>query len=141
MKKLPLIARLMLGLIFFVFGLNGFFHFIPMPETMPDNMKTFMSGLMATGYFLPLLSGTQAVCGALLLIGAFVPLALIVLAPVILNIFLVHVFIDNNGLILAIVIGLLEVYLAFFATPYSDIVKQIFRCPMKEACKKNRSQS
>lgn len=133
MKKQTLIARLLLGLIFFVFGLNGFFHFIPMPETMPDDMKTFMSGMLATHYFFPLLSGTQTICGALLLLGAFVPLALIVLAPVILNIILVHVFMDKSGLPIAILVGLLEFYLAFIAKPYSDIVKQIFRCPMKEA--------
>jgi len=139
MSKLPLIARILLGSVFFIFGLNGFFHFIPMPETMPERMMTFMNGMMATGYFFPLLSGTQVVCGALLLIGAFVPLALIILAPVILNIFLVHVFMAPDGLVLAIVIGLLEVYLAFFAKPYSDIVKQIFRCPMKEAIAKRHN--
>lgn len=85
--KGPLIARWILGLIFFVFGLNGFFNFIPMPETMPEKMATFMGGLMASQYFFPLLKGTEVVCGALLLIGAFVPLALIVLAPIIINIF------------------------------------------------------
>lgn len=133
MKKLPLIARLILGLIFFVFGLNGFFHFIPMPETMPENLTTFMTGMIASKYFFPLLAGTQTVCGLLLLIGAFVPLALVVLAPVVLNIILVHIFMDPSGLPIAIFVGILEAYLAFFAKPYSDIVKQIFRCPMKEA--------
>jgi len=128
-----MIVRIVLGLIFFVFGLNGFFHFIPMPESMPEKMVTFTTGLMVSGYFFPLLAGTQVVCGALLLIGAFVPLALIVLAPVILNIFLVHVFLEPKGLGMAIIIGLMEVYLAFFAKPYSEIVKQIFRCPMRES--------
>ncbi len=138
MKKLPLIARMLLGLIFFVFGLNGFLNFIPTPE-MPENMTTIMNGFMAMGYFFPLLKGTEVLCGLLLLIGAFVPLALIVLAPIILNIFLLHAFVAPDGLPIAIVIGLLEVYLAFFAKPYSDIVKQIFRCPMKEALMKKNS--
>ena len=136
MNKLPLIARLLLGAIFFIFGLNGFLNFIPMPESIPENMMTFMNGLMATGYFFPLLKGTEVICGALLLIGAFVPLALVVLAPIVLNIFLVHLFMAPDGLPMALVIGALEVYLAFFAKPYSDIVKQIFRCPMKEALSK-----
>jgi len=139
MSKLPLIARIILGLIFFVFGLNGFLNFIPMPQTMPENMMTFMSGLMATGYFFPLLKGTEVICGALLLMGAFVPLALVVLAPIILNIFLVHAFLAPDGLPMAILIGALEIYLAFFAKPYSDIVKQIFRCPMKECIQKKKS--
>lgn len=133
MNKLPMIARILLGLLFFVFGLNGFFNFIPTPtEGMPEKLVAFTNGLMASGYFFPLLKGTEVVCGALLLIGAFVPLSLIVLAPIILNIFLVHAFLEPKGLVMALVIGLLEVYLAFFAKPYSDIVKQIFRCPMRE---------
>lgn len=132
MNKLPLIARILLGLMFFVFGLNGFLHFIPMPATMPEKVTAFMNGLMASGYFFPLLKGTEVVCGLLLLVGAFVPLALIILAPIVLNIFLVHLLLDTSGLPVAIVIGLLEVYLAFFAKPYAPIVKQLFRCPMKE---------
>jgi putative oxidoreductase len=135
--KLPMIARVMLGLIFFVFGLNGFFNFIPMPTDIPENLMTFMGGLISSGYFFPLLKGTEVVCGALLLAGAFVPLALVVLAPIILNIFLTHAFLDPSAfaMTLSTVIGLLEIYLAFFAKPYSDIVKQIFRCPMNEAMK------
>lgn len=133
MNKLPMIARILLGLLFFVFGLNGFFNFIPTPtEGIPEKLMTFTNGLMATGYFFPLLKGTEVICGALLLIGAFVPLALVVLAPIILNIFLVHAFLEPKGLPIALVMGALEIYLAFFAKPYSDIVKQIFRCPMRE---------
>jgi uncharacterized membrane protein YphA (DoxX/SURF4 family) len=132
-NKLPLIARILLGLIFFVFGLTGLLNLMPPPANMPEKMMTFFNGIMATGYFFPLLKGTEVVCGALLLVGAFVPLALIVLAPIVLNIFLVHVFMSPEGLPMAIVIGMLETYLAFFASPYKEIVRQIFRCPMKEA--------
>jgi putative oxidoreductase len=135
MKKLPLIARILLGLIFFVFGIAGLFNLLPPPKDLPENMTTFMNGMMATGYFFPLLKGTEIICGAMLLIGAFVPLALIVLAPIVLNIILVHSFMAPEGLPMAILIGALEVYLAFFAKPYSEIVKQIFRCPMREAKK------
>lgn len=124
---LPLVARIILGLIFFVFGLNGFLNFIPVPEELPENMVTFMNGMMVTGYFLPLVKGTEVVCGLLLLTGVFVPLALVVLAPVILNIFLVHAFMAPDGLPMALVIGGLEVYLAFFSRPYSGAVKQLFR--------------
>jgi len=133
MSKMPLVARLILGLIFFVFGLNGFLNFIPVPPNMPEKLQAFTGGLMASGYFFPLLKGTEVVCGLLLLIGAFVPLALIVLAPIVLNIFLTHLFLAPDGVGLAVFIGLLEVYLAFFASPYKEIVRQIFRCPMKEA--------
>jgi len=134
MNKLPLIARLLMGLIFFVFGLNGFFHFLPMPP-MPEGAGAFMMGLKGSGYFFPFLKGTEIVCGLLLLSGAFVPLAIIVLAPIVINIFLFHAFLAPSGLPLPIIIGLLEIYLAFFAKPYSDIVKHIFRCPMREVQK------
>lgn len=136
-KKLPLLARILLGSVFFIFGLNGFFHFIPMPpQTGP--LAVYFAGMLATGYFLPLLAGVQTFCGALLLVGAFVPLALIILAPVIVNIVLLHIFLDPKGLVMAVIISLLEAYLAFFADPYRAVVKQIFRCPMKEAMDANK---
>ena len=91
MDKLCLIARILLGLIFFVFGLNGFFNFLPQPE-LPQEASDFFGALFATGYFFPFLKGTEVVCGLLLLIGRYVPLALTVLAPVVLNIVLFHVF-------------------------------------------------
>ncbi len=128
-----MIARILLGLMFFVFGLNGFLNFIPMPTDIPEKMQTFSGGLMASGYFFPLLKGTEVICGLLLLIGAYVPLALVVLAPIILNIFLVHAFLAPSGLPLALLLGALEIYLAFFASPYKEVIGQLFRCPMKEA--------
>jgi putative oxidoreductase len=131
--KLPLIARILLGLIFFVFGLMGLLNLVPPPPNLPEKLQTFMTGLMTTGYFIPFLKITETLCGLALLIGAFVPLALVILAPIIINIFLVHAFLEPSGLPLAIIIGLLEVYLAFFAQPYAPIVKQLFRCPMREA--------
>src|SRR5580693_7005973 len=126
MTKPTLIARIFLGLIFFVFGLNGFLHFIPTPP-MSGPMGDFFNGLMATGYFFPLLKGTETLCGLLLLSGAFVPLALIVLAPIVVNIFCLHLFLAHEGLPLAVIIVFLMIYLSFFANPYTPIVKQIFR--------------
>jgi uncharacterized membrane protein YphA (DoxX/SURF4 family) len=134
MSKLPMIARIILGLIFVVFGLNGFFNFLPMPP-MPEAAGAFLGGLGGSGYFFPMLKGTEILCGLALLSGGFVPLALIVLAPIILNIFMFHAFLAPSGLALPIVIGLLEIYLAFFASPYKEVVKQIFRCPKCEAMK------
>ncbi len=124
MKKVTLIARLILGLIFFGSGL-AFFFTTPPPMTGP--IAEFFTGLMATHYFFYLLKGTEIVCGLLLLSGFFVPLALVVLAPVILNIFLVHAFMMPEGLPMAIVIGVLETYLAFFSAEYSPHIKQLFR--------------
>ena len=132
MSYLPLIARLLLGVLFFVFGLNGFLHFLPMPP-LSGQVATFMTGLAATGYFFPFLMGVQVISGLLLLSGAFVPLALVMLAPIVINIVLFHIFLDQKGLSMATVMGVLELYLAFFVKPYDAVIKQIFRCPKKDA--------
>lgn len=89
-RKITLTARTILGLMFFVFGLNGFLNFIPAPPPTDPGVIQFMTGLMATKYFFPFLKGTEVVTGALLLLGRFVPLALIILSPVVLNIVLFH---------------------------------------------------
>ena len=125
MSKLTTIARIVLGLIFVVFGLNGFFHFLPMPP-MHGRPEQFFLGLYATGYFIPFLFGVQVVGGALLLTGAYVSLGVVILAPIIANIFLFHFFIDRSGLPLAIVVTLLELYLALFAKPYCTKIRALF---------------
>jgi hypothetical protein len=76
-------------------------------------VKTFNEGLAASGYFFTLLKVTEFVCGLLLLSGRFVPLALVVLSPIIVNIFMVHVFLDPTGLPVAIFLVLANVFLAY----------------------------
>jgi putative oxidoreductase len=125
--KLPMIARLLLGFVFFASGLAGLLNLAPPPPDLPERLQTFNAGMMASIYFFPFLKLTETFCGLLLLSGYFVPLALVVLAPVVLNIFLVHAFMAPSGLPLAIVLGALLVYLAFFAKPYSLTIKQLFR--------------
>jgi uncharacterized membrane protein YphA (DoxX/SURF4 family) len=116
MKLLPTFARILLGLVFLVFGLDGFFHYIPMPkEAPPEAAMAFGMALMKTGYLFQLLKGTETVCGALLLLNLFTPLALVVLAPVIVNIvaFNVRLAPSTSGLVICAVIVLLELYLAW----------------------------
>lgn len=125
--KLPLIARILLGLVFFVFGLMGLLNLVPPPPDMPEGLMTFTKGLTASIYFMPFLKLTETICGLLLLAGWFVPLALVILAPIALNIFLVHAFLAPSGLPMAVIIGLLMIYLSFFAEPYSNTIKQLFK--------------
>jgi uncharacterized membrane protein YphA (DoxX/SURF4 family) len=109
--KLVLSARVLLGLVFVVFGLNGFLHFLPQPP-MPEGAQAFAGALFATGYFFPLLKGTEIVAGSLLLSGRYVPLALTLLAPIVVNIVAFHVFLAPGiGLPLAILV--LELFLAW----------------------------
>lgn len=112
MNKLPLVARILLGAFFFVFGLNGFFHFLPQPE-LPEPATSFMGALAESGYFMVFLKLTETTCGFLLLIGRFVPLALTVLAPVVLNIVLFHLFLAPSGILPGVVALVLGLYLAW----------------------------
>lgn len=111
-RLLPAIARSLLGLLFLVFGLNGFLHFMPTPP-VPARAGEFLGALAASGYMFPLIKGTEVVGGALLLSGRLVPLALVLLAPVIVNIVAFHLALAPGGYgMLAFIVGL-EVYLAW----------------------------
>ncbi len=101
-------ARWVLGLAFVVFGLNGFLNFIPVPPPAPE-AGVFLKAMMETGYLLPLVKALEVVCGALLLANVFVPLALLVLAPIVVNILALHLMLDPAGLplpVLLLVAGL-----------------------------------
>ncbi len=119
MKHLPTIARYLMGLIFFVFGLNKFLQFLPAPEIEGPPLE-FFGALMATGYMFPFIAVAEIVAGALLLANRFVPLALVIIAPVTLHILLFHIFLDNSGLVMGIVVLALNLYLLFAYKKYYD---------------------
>lgn len=113
-RALPVISRLLLGLVFFVFGLNGFLDFVPRPATPPpEPAVAFFTALFATGYMIPLIAGTQLLAGALLLAGRFVPLALVLLAPVLVHIVAYHVFLDPSGMAIVAALCAFELHLAW----------------------------
>lgn len=109
----PRVARVLLGLIFFVFGLNFFVPFIPMtPPPMDAAATSFMTGLEASRYIMPIVKTIEVVAGLALLVNRFVPMALILLAPIIINIAGVHfLLIPNYGMPIFLLI--LEAYLAW----------------------------
>jgi putative oxidoreductase len=100
MKILTNISRFLLGLIFLVFGLNGFLHFIPMPP--PSGVAGQFLGAMFVSKYLLVVSGLQVISGALLLINRYVPLALTILGPIIVNILLFHGLMNPAGIGLAV---------------------------------------
>jgi uncharacterized membrane protein YphA (DoxX/SURF4 family) len=111
---LPTIARILMGLMFFVFGLNIFLHFIPMPhQPMPAAMVAFATAMANTGYFMKLVGATQVLTGVLLLSNRFVPLALALIAPVIVNIIAFHCFLQPAGIGPGAFAAVLEIYLAW----------------------------
>lgn len=119
--------RIVFGFIFFASGIVGLLNLVPPPDDLPEKLKVFNQGLMASGYFMPLLKITETVCGLLILSGFWVPLALIILAPIVLNIFFVHLFLAPQGLVLALILGGIQIYLSFFADPYSAAIKGLFK--------------
>jgi putative oxidoreductase len=121
-STLVIIARLLLGLIFVVFGFNFFFHFIKAP--LPVGLAgTFVGGLFQSGYFFQLLKVVEILSGLLLLIGWFTPLVLIVLFPISLNILLFHAFLEPAGMPLGVIIIVLHLFLAW---SYRNYYKPLF---------------
>jgi putative oxidoreductase len=110
MKVATIIARILLGLIFVVFGSNAFLHFLPMPP-LPQNLAgDYVRVFMASGYVY-VVGFLQVVGGLLLLIGCFVPLGLAILAPIIVNILIFHALMAPEGFPTALVVTALELFL------------------------------
>jgi putative oxidoreductase len=124
--KIKIFSIYILGLIYFVFGLNGFLNFIPQPkDAMPEAAMTLMNGFIASGYMFPLIKGTEVIGGLMLLAGFWRPLALILLAPVTINILLFHGLLTPG--IQFIVMPLVMVALHILAaTKYRDQFKPLF---------------
>lgn len=113
-RHAPLVARVLLGLLFAMTGLNGFLNFLPPPaEPMPQAALAFAGAMTATGYLFQLTMGTQLLAGIMLLFNCFAPLALTLLAPIIVNILAFHFFLAPSGLLMAVVVLALELYLAW----------------------------
>src|SRR5207253_10572063 len=105
MKIIIVTARFLLGLIFLVFGLNGFLQFIPSPPPAGITGQ-FVGALFVSHYLVPIFL-LQIISAVLLLVNRYLPLALTLLAPIIVNILLIHILMAPSGLPLAIVVTVL----------------------------------
>lgn len=121
---ITLVARIALGLLYLVFGLNFFIPFIPNQPPPEGAAGAYLGGLFQAGYFFPLLKGLEVLAGALLLAGFFVPLSLAVLAPISLHIFLFHTLLAPQGAAMGVVILALNIFLAW---AYRDNFKALFQ--------------
>jgi putative oxidoreductase len=117
MRVAALIARILLGLMFFVFGLNGFLHFIP-TGPMPTGLAGQYIAALTQSHYIVFVAGLQVVGGVLLLLGRYVPLGLTILGPVIVNILLFHLLMEIKGLPIAIVVTILWGIVAFHHRQY-----------------------
>lgn len=116
-RWLPATARMLMGLMLCAFGVFGlltaFGALTPPPAPMPAGATAFAGALANTGYMMPLVSGVQLLVGVLLLVKQFVPLALVLLAPLLVNILAFHVFLAPAGIVPGLVLTALELYLAW----------------------------
>lgn len=111
MKYAILIARILLGLIFLIFGVNHIVPFIPM-QPMPGDAGVYMT-IMVTHKYFAFVGLIEVIAGLLLLVGRFVPLALTMLGPVIVNIFLFSALLEHGGFIAPLLLIVLEAFLLF----------------------------
>jgi putative oxidoreductase len=125
MKIATVIARVLLGLIFVVFGFNGFLHFIHMPPPPPDSPAGQFFAAVSTTGFMSVIFLLQIVGGLLVLIGFYVPLGLTILCPIIFNILLFHICMAPQGLPLAILCSLLALFLIWrYWANFGGLVRQ-----------------
>ncbi|PYT00448.1 MAG: DoxX family protein [Acidobacteria bacterium] len=125
MRIAMIIVRTLMGLLFLFASVSFFLMMMGVgtPPEITGPMKTFNEGLAASGYFFILLKITELVCALLLLTGRFVPLALVILSPIIINIFLLHLTLGPmSGLITAIFIVVAVIFLAYC---YRDAFKPL----------------
>jgi putative oxidoreductase len=122
MKIVTVIARVLLGLVFVVFGSNAFLHFIPTPP-MSGPGGAFVTAMMDTGY-VKVVGGCQVAGGLILLIGRYIPLGLTLLGPVIVNILCFHILMDRSGLPIALVVAALALFLLWrYRANFAGLVK------------------
>ena len=110
MKIATIVARILLGLIFVVFGSNAFLRFLPMPPLPQGVAGEYLHAFFASGYVY-VIGGFQVIGGLLLLIGRFVPMGLTILAAIIINIWCFHLLMAPEGIPPAIVVTVLELFL------------------------------
>ncbi len=113
MKLVVLVARLLLGLIFFVFGANDIIPFLHMPSMPPSDAATY-SGILVSHHFMTVVGLLMVIAGLLLLVGRFVPLALTILGPILVNILLFHALIAPEAGVGAAIPGLVATVLEIF---------------------------
>jgi len=111
-SKVTLVLRIVLGLILIVFGANKFMHFMPMPE-LPEAAAHFMGALGKTGYMFPLIGAVEIVVGLLLVLNKWVPFALVLLAPVAVNMLLFHLKLAPAGTGPAALVSILNIVLIY----------------------------
>jgi putative oxidoreductase len=112
MKKITIIARIIMGSIFTLFSLMYFLHMMPAQE-LQGPAGTFMTGLFSSGYMLNIVKAVELICGIALITGQFSALANVIIFPITLNIFLFHAFLMPGTVAMSVALLLLNLFLAY----------------------------
>ena len=112
MKTAIIIVRVLMGLLFIFASVTVLFNLFPQPEFY-GNHKMFVDGINASKYLMPLIKITELFCGIAFLTGYFVPLATVVIAPVVINILFTHIFVSPEGLPVAVALLFANIFLAY----------------------------
>lgn len=113
MKKATIAARIILGFIYLVFGLDYFFHFIPYEPNHTGKVAAFKSGLMGIGYFYPMIKSIQVIGGLSMLLNRYAPFFAVVLFPLSLNVFLYHTILVPSGWWMGVLLLVPNLYLGY----------------------------
>lgn len=111
-QKLHLSARIIFGFGFFIFGLNGFLQFMPNPPVTPE-AGALLGAFAQTGYFFPMIKVIEILVGVLLLSNLFAPFAIVIIAPVLVGITTIHIFLNPAGVPMMILLHALHAFLAY----------------------------
>ena len=123
MRIAMIVVRTLMGLLFLFASVSYFLNLVPKPD-LSGTVKTFNEGLESVGYFMPLLKTVELLCGLAFVVGRFVPLATILIAPIIVNIFCFHAFVDRTGLPVAIFLVLANGFVAYYyRKSYAELLK------------------
>ena len=126
MRIASVIARYLAGVIFLVMGLNGFLNFIPLPP--PGGIAGQFLGALYVSHYLWVIFAFQVIAGVLLLVNRYVPLAVAILAPVLVNILTFHALMAPSGLPLALFVALLWIVIFIEVRPaFSGLFQSRFQ--------------
>ena len=123
MRKAVIVVRTLMGLLFLFASITFLFKLIT-PPPMEGAMKTFNEGLEASGYLMNMVKVIELVCGLAFVTGLFVPLAAVVIFPIIVNIFMVHACLAPEGLPIAIFLVIADLFIAYY---YREIYNPLFK--------------
>jgi uncharacterized membrane protein YphA (DoxX/SURF4 family) len=125
MKIAVIIVRVLMGLMFAFASIVVLFKLVPQPE-QTGNVKIFMDGMAASVYMMTTIKVIELICAVAFLSGKFVPLATVVIFPITVNILLFHAFVEPQGLLVAILLMIGNLFLAWhYRSKYKPLFKAV----------------